>query len=132
MISLSLRSSPAFLQGFEKHSVELLDILLIKRIFLLPLEGFDQILRTHFAVAHFQFGEEFLQLEEDAIFTFRMDLLVVCPFIDAVSELRRHEEGLDETVYIASRSNVGKSAISNTSHFESNYNILNSSKPTSA
>ena len=40
-----------------------------------------------------------------------MDFIVVGPLVNAVPELRSHEKGLDERVYIARCSDVDKSFI---------------------
>lgn len=48
----------------------------------------------------------------------RMDLLAIAPPVDTVPELRSHEEGLDETVDVASGAHISQSLITHSNYYE--------------
>lgn len=106
----------ALLECFEEHSIELLDILLIINLIIVPLKRFGELNSRYPATSHLQFGEQFLQLIEDAVSLGRVLLLEVGPAVDAVSELRRHEEGLYEAVDVASGGCIRESLITFLQH----------------
>jgi len=49
-----------------------------------------------------------------------MYLLIIGPFVDAISKLRSHEQSLQQTVYVASSAYIWQSFIILLSHFKSN------------
>jgi len=68
-----------------------LDILLVKSFVVLPLERFHEFFGGDIGVSELEFGEQLLQLEEDAVLSLGMYLLVIGPFVDSLAELRSHE-----------------------------------------
>lgn len=85
--------------------------MLVEGFIFLPLEGFNKFLRGDVAVSELQLGEQLLQLEEDAVLSLGMYLFVIGPLVDSLSELRSHEESLEEAVYVASGAYVRQSFI---------------------
>ena len=104
------------LDGLEQHPVELLNILLQKSIFLLPLKRFYEV-GCRCRQAHFEPTKQFLQLIEYTIFSSRVDFLTVYPRINAVPELWSHEERLYETIDVTSGTHVGQSFVAHLNYY---------------
>lgn len=104
------------LECLEEHTIELLDILLVECLIIMPLKRLGELNSVDSTTSQLQFGEQFLQLIEDAISLCRVLFLEVGPAVDAVSELRGHEEGLYEAVDVASGGCIRESLITFLQH----------------
>ena len=82
-------------------------------LLIFPLEALDQLLGSDFAwKVGLQFGEQLLELENDAVGFLGVDFGVVVPLVNPVPELGGHEKSLQQTVHVARRSDVRQSFIS--------------------